>query len=202
MHLRHRGTHIPMVRHHSRCTSGIHYWPTSILVNDTALVESFSHSEEDEAFSLLNCDLQKLDEWSHTWNMSFNAQKIVYIIIINKRNQQQKPVLMMNNVILENAEHHKHLAINIYISWDEHINTVINKSNKKIGLIWCLSLKVPHSCLTNIYTYYIRPFLEYGCVLYPAVMAQWLGCRTRNHKVASSSPVTAMSSFGDWFTQP
>ena len=36
----------------------------------------------------------------------------------------------------------------------------------------------------------------------PAVMAQWLGCRTRNHKVASSSPATAMSSFGDWFTQP
>ena len=35
-----------------------------------------------------------------------------------------------------------------------------------------------------------------------AVMAQWLGCRTRNHKVASLSPVTAMSSFGDWFTQP
>ena len=38
--------------------------------------------------------------------------------------------------------------------------------------------------------------------LNPAVMAQWLGCRTRNHKVASSSPATAMSSFGDWFTQP
>ena len=29
-----------------------------------------------------------------------------------------------------------------------------------------------------------------------AMMAQWLGCRTRNHKVASSSPVTAMSSLG------
>ena len=47
----------------------------------------------------------------------------------------------------------------------------------------------------------------YMCVhvlvsVYVAVMAQWLGCRTRNHKVASSSPVTAMSSFGDWFTQP
>ena len=31
---------------------------------------------------------------------------------------------------------------------------------------------------------------------YPAVMAQWLGCRTCNHKVVSSSPVTAMSSLG------
>ena len=29
-------------------------------------------------------------------------------------------------------------------------------------------------------------------VVSTAVMAQWLGCRTRNHKVASSSPVTAM----------
>ena len=26
-------------------------------------------------------------------------------------------------------------------------------------------------------------------------MAQWLGCRTRNHKVTSSSPATAISSF-------
>ena len=38
--------------------------------------------------------------------------------------------------------------------------------------------------------------------IYSAVMAQWLGYMTRNHKVASSSPATAMSSFGDWFTQP
>ena len=77
---------------------------------DTALVESFSRSEEDEAFSLLNRDLQKLDEWSHTWNMNFNAQKSVYTIITNKRNQKQKPVLMMNNVILENVEYHKHFT--------------------------------------------------------------------------------------------
>ena len=47
-----------------------------LYADDTALVESFSRSEEDEAFSLLNRDLQKLDEWSHTWNMSYNAQKV------------------------------------------------------------------------------------------------------------------------------
>ena len=39
------------------------------------------------------------------------------------------------------------------------------------------------------------------CII-SAVMAQWLECRTRNHKVASSSPATGMSAFGDWFTQP
>ena len=36
---------------------------------------------------------------------------------------------------------------------------------------------------------------------YPAMMAQWLGSRTRNHKVVSLSPITAVV-IGDWFTQP
>ena len=42
-----------------------------LYADDTALVESFSRSEEDEAFSLLNRDLQKLDEWSHTTVTSY-----------------------------------------------------------------------------------------------------------------------------------
>ena len=33
-------------------------------------------------------------------------------------------------------------------------------------------------------------------VVSTAVMAQWLGCRTRKHKVVSSSPVNAVSSLG------
>ena len=39
------------------------------------------------------------------------------------------------------------------------------------------------------------PSIKY-IYIYPAVMAQWLGCRTRNHKFASSSPATPMSSLG------
>jgi hypothetical protein len=37
---------------------------------------------------------------------------------------------------------------------------------------------------------------------YTAMMAQWLARRARNHKVPVSRPATAMSSLGDWFTQP
>jgi hypothetical protein len=38
--------------------------------------------------------------------------------------------------------------------------------------------------------------------LYPAVVARWLERWARNQKVPGSRPATAMSSFGDWFTQP
>jgi hypothetical protein len=36
----------------------------------------------------------------------------------------------------------------------------------------------------------------------PAIMAQWLEHRARNHKVPGARPATAMSLLGDWFTQP
>jgi hypothetical protein len=39
----------------------------------------------------------------------------------------------------------------------------------------------------------------YQC--HPAIMAQWLERRARNHKVPGSRPATAMSLLGDWFTQ-
>jgi hypothetical protein len=37
---------------------------------------------------------------------------------------------------------------------------------------------------------------------HPAMIAQWLERLARNHKVPGSRPATAMSSLGDWFTQP
>ena len=52
--------------------------------------------------------------------------------------------------------------------------------------------------LMTLWYIYISRRIEAGEI----IIQQWLVCRTRNHKVASLSPVTAMSSFGDWFTQP
>ena len=46
-----------------------------------------------------------------------------------------------------------------------HINQLILKVNRKIGLIWKVSEHLP-SCAENIYTMYIRPIIDYGCVIY------------------------------------
>ena len=50
--------------------------------------------------------------------------------------------------------------------------------------MWCTG----KGCAGIVFALYSRS--------HPAVMAQWLGCRIRSHKLASSSPATAMSSFG------
>jgi hypothetical protein len=43
---------------------------------------------------------------------------------------------------------------------------------------------------------------QHDVFLYPAMMAQWLEHQACNHKVPGLMPTTAMSSLGDWFTQP
>ena len=52
------------------------------------------------------------------------------------------------------------------LNWEGHINYLIARANKKIGLIWKLSGDLPRYAVENIYTSFIRAQLEYAAVLY------------------------------------
>ena len=52
------------------------------------------------------------------------------------------------------------LILNEKMNWDAHIENIISKANKKIGLIWRLCNHVPRFAVENIYTTYIRPQLN------------------------------------------
>ena len=59
-----------------------------------------------------------------------------------------------------------HGLIKVFNSPTVHIDNIISKAKKKIGLIWRLSNHVPRFAVENIYTTYIRPQLEYCVVIY------------------------------------
>ena len=52
------------------------------------------------------------------------------------------------------------------MTWEAHINHISTTANKKIGLIWKVSLQFPRTCAETIYTNYVRPVLDYGCAVY------------------------------------
>ena len=58
------------------------------------------------------------------------------------------------------------LYFNEHMNWADHIDKLISKVSKKIGLMWKLSNSIPRFAVENIYTAYIRPQLEYGCIIY------------------------------------
>ena len=76
--------------------------------------------------------------------------------------------LQLNNVLLEKVTHFKQLGVffDEKMTWEAHINHISTIANKKIGLIWKVSLQFPRKCAETIYTNYVQPVLDYGCAVY------------------------------------
>ena len=61
---------------------------------------------------------------------------------------------------------HLGLLLDKRLSFNEHIQTKMNKCYKVIGVIKRLSVNLPHDALLRIYKSFIRPHLDYGDINY------------------------------------
>ena len=138
-----------------------------LYADDAVLMTSYKAKDTVQAFQQLNRDLARLSSWATTWFMSFNPTKTKYMVVSNNH-QEQYPELKLNNTELDRVQTFPQLGVHLNekMNWEDHINTIINRANKKIGLIWKLSNDIPRFAVENIYTSYIRPQLEYGCIIY------------------------------------
>ena len=103
--------------------------------------------------------------------MSFNpdpskqAQEVPFSWKINKVNH---PPLSFNNSTIQQISSQKHLGIHLdeEFTFKHHINEKINKANKGTGIIRKLNNILPLSALLAIYRSFIRPYHDYGDVIY------------------------------------
>ena len=132
-----------------------------LFADDVALL---NRSKNVNSFETeLNSDLLKLNDWAFRWNMDFNPSKTEMIIFSNKR-LKSEPNICLKNVKIKQVREHKHLGILLSedMKWTAHIEYVVGKSRKKLGLLRRQSRKLK----IDIYRTMIRPVLEYGSVLF------------------------------------
>jgi hypothetical protein len=152
-----------------------------IFINDiTADIESDIHLFADDtslmdiidnhllSYSKLNRDLKRLSNWSNRWLVTFNASKTVYLQITRKQTPSPKPVLKLNGQVIREVTTHKHLGLtfNNTLSWTDHINNLVTKASRCIGLLKRLSRDVPRQCTEILYKSMIRPLLEYANIIF------------------------------------
>ena len=70
-----------------------------------------------------------------------------------------------NNVSQVNSQKHLGVILDVKLTFEEHLKNVFNK-NKTIGLLRKLSNLLPRQALVTIYKAFVRPYLDYGDVLY------------------------------------
>lgn len=111
-----------------------------------------------------------LEQWSSRWLLKFNPNKTKAVFFTTK-SSYELPEIFFQHCKLEYISTHKHLGLHLAsdLKWSEHINIIVNKALKKLGLLKKLKFSLGKNSLSKMYITFVRPILEYASVV-------WDGC--------------------------
>ena len=117
---------------------------------------------------ILNENLEKVNQWSKQWLVTFNPNKTECLLISRKQNQNIHPPLLFDNVPVKEVNSHKHIGITFNNSchWGEHIDNIVANAYKKLTVLRSLKFDLDRNTLQTMYFSFIRPSLEYGDVIF------------------------------------
>lgn len=112
---------------------------------------------------ILQQDLNKLVDWSNTWQMEFNVDKCVVMNIGTLRNKT-KFEYKMNNQTLETVKHHPYLGVELTdnMKYNHHIDTITSKASRVLGFVKRNLKHCPKTVKERAYQTLVRPKLEYS----------------------------------------
>ena len=127
--------------------------------------------DPNESSAKLGRDLGRVARWAHQWNISFNpdpSKQAVEVHFSRKINPLDTPPVYFNNLAVASCKTHKHLGLLLdkRLAFDRHVEEVILRAIKGIGLITRLRRYLSRNSLLIIYKIFIRHYLDYGNVVY------------------------------------
>lgn len=141
--------------------------------------------------TLLNSDLEKINEWSKKWLGSFNPNKTECMTISLKLKKPFHPSLIFDDVHLKDVESHKHLGVTISsnLSWNLHINEILSKAYAKLGLMRKVKYILDRNSLQKLYFSFIRPVLEYADIIWDNI-PEYLSLKIENIQLEAARIMT------------
>ena len=140
-----------------------------LFADDTSLF-SVVHDIHSSA-SDLNKDLKTINEWDFQWKMSFihdpNKQAQEVIFTTKSKNMRHLPLIFNKSKVFQSTtQKHLGLILDNRLSFEEYLTAMGAKVSRTIALLRKLQHVLPRQALITIYKSFIRPYLDYGDILY------------------------------------
>ena len=117
----------------------------------------------------INARLSRINQWSKEVGLAFSPQKCKVIIFSRKNKLIRHPVYFGED-ILQYTKEVKYLGLSLdeRLTWRKHVNNVVEKCNKRIGLLryLCNKNNLNQKIAITLYKTLIRPVIEYGIEIY------------------------------------
>ena len=145
---------------------------TRLYADDSSLYYSASSVQDIEG--IINHDLTMISHWAQQWLVNFNPSK-TEAMFFSLRGYETLPSLYFNNTQINFVDSHKHLGLTLSNDgkWSEHIENILCTASKTVGIMRKLKYSIGRKALNQIYLSYVRPILEYSCLV-------WNGCTDQN----------------------
>ena len=171
-----------------------------LFADDTSLF-SLVHDVNASARELNN-ELKKINKWAFQWKMSFNPdprKQDHEVIFSRKIKKLPHPSLVFNNnnVLQTSSQKHLGVKLDVKLTFDEHLNNVLNKVEKIIGLLRKHQNLFSRSTVITIYKAFVRPHFAYGYIIFDQTCnsffhknlesVQYNGCLALTGAIRSSS---------------
>ena len=150
-----------------------------IYADDTTLVASL------DAFNctgeLINTEVNKVTSWLSANKLSLNVNKTKAMVFSPTQRNFIKPDIKINDTVLEYVDSFNYLGIifDKNLSWKNHIDHIIKKISKTIGIMKRLKHVLPKNILLTLYNTLIMPHLTYGILCWNSKHARLLTCQKK-----------------------
>jgi len=138
-----------------------------LFADDTTLYTLVNDHEQ--SADLLNYNLKQVQLWANKWLVKFNPTKTKLMSLTFKKNIDfSKHPIKFCNTELEEVTTHRHLGleINCKLKWSNHIDRITQSVSKLGDVLQKLKYRIDRKTLEHIYFTFIRPKLEYACVIW------------------------------------
>ena len=141
---------------------------SSLFADDTALSKILSKNQVINAIESLNKDLKRIEKWARSWLVTFNPSKTKVICFSLKRERIYLPDIIFFGSKLSLVDTHVHLGVcfNSKMKWNDHIDAIALKAEKRLNLMKRLKYLVPRKTLETIYITKVRSLMEYACIIF------------------------------------
>ena len=110
----------------------------------------------------IELELEPIQLWLDLNKIQLNANKS-YFMIFNYRKEYELNPLKLGNNAIERCEYTKFLGINVdeKLSFKFHIDHIVNKISKTVGILFKLNKLLPKNMLMMLYNCLILPYFNY-----------------------------------------
>ena len=125
-----------------------------------------SEPDPNNLFTQINAELSKLNSWFVSNKLSLNIQKSCWMVFTNRKVDISNTSVKINDLPLKFCNETKSLGVifDQNLSFKSHIQIIISKISKTIGIFFKIRYLVPYKVLLSLYYSLIYPYLIY-CLL-------------------------------------